>query len=796
MHKNLKNLEFGTKADTLERLHKLPIGAKTLPIISFTKHEWNSDSKNLLRNIAKLTNNEVIVRSSAINEDTSSKSNAGKYLSIGHVNINKKKHSLLCKAINDVFSSYDNDDDNQVFVQEHLSNIKIAGVAFTVDLTTYSDYYIINYDDLGGYDSVTSGATSDLNTYVHYKYSPYKSKIQNFNKLIKALNNLEQIFNNNHLDVEFAITEDNVIYILQVRPIVISTNNYFPLDKTKFQSYLDKLRKKVEKLKRPHPNLYGDTSIFGVMPDWNPAEIVGIKPRALALSLYKEIITDSIWAYQRNNYGYKNLRSFPLLISFLGQPFIDVRISFNSFIPNGLSYSLSHKLANYYLQELTRKKENHDKIEFNILFSCFFLDIDKQMNRLNGKFKTSETIELKQELLRITNDVINPEEGLCIKDLKKINQLEQRSNKIHNSEMAITDKIYWLLEECKRYGTLPFAGLARCGFIAMQFLHSLIRINIITEEEFHIIMSSLNTITSQFSIDIQKLQNGKLDKKEFISKYGHLRPGTYDILSDRYDDGFDRYFKPQENAESKINPRGKIHGKSFELSRTKKSELIKILKTNKLNTTPIKLFTFIKRAIEGREYAKFIFTKCLSDAIKLIEKLGEKYDINKQDMSNLDINVIMRLYSSLDIKDLPDILSENIKNNKEAYEITNCIKLPHLIIDESDIYQFSLDKLAPNFVTLKRIEGEVLLERDFNIQSMDGKIVFIKSADPGYDWIFSKSIKGLVTMYGGANSHMAIRTAELGICAIIGVGELNFNNWSKAKTLLIDCNNKFVKPIL
>ena len=31
------------------------------------------------------------------------------------------------------------------------------------------------------------------------------------------------------------------------------------------------------------------------MPDWNPAEIIGIKPKPLALSLYRELITDHIW---------------------------------------------------------------------------------------------------------------------------------------------------------------------------------------------------------------------------------------------------------------------------------------------------------------------------------------------------------------------------------------------------------------------------------------------------------------------------------------------------------------------
>ena len=52
--------------------------------------------------------------------------------------------------------------------------------------------------------------------------------------------------------------------------------------------------------------------------------------------------------------------------------------------------------------------------------------------------------------------------------------------------------------------------------------------------------------------------------------------------------------------------------------------------------------------------------------------------------------------------------------------------------------------------------------------NLGNKVVFINSADPGYDWIFTKKILALVTKYGGANSHMAIRANELGIPAVIG----------------------------
>ena len=38
------------------------------------------------------------------------------------------------------------------------------------------------------------------------------------------------------------------------------------------------------------------------MPDWNPAEMIGTKPRPLALSLYRELITDKVWSEQRLDY--------------------------------------------------------------------------------------------------------------------------------------------------------------------------------------------------------------------------------------------------------------------------------------------------------------------------------------------------------------------------------------------------------------------------------------------------------------------------------------------------------------
>ena len=61
----------------------------------------------------------------------------------------------------------------------------------------------------------------------------------------------------------------------------------------------------------------------------------------------------------------------------------------------------------------------------------------------------------------------------------------------------------------------------------------------------------------------------------------------------------------------------------------------------------------------------------------------------------------------------------------------------------------------------------------------------IENADPGYDFIFSHGIKGLITKYGGPNSHMSIRCEELNITAAIGVGDL-FEKCIFLKSIIID----------
>ena len=74
-------------------------------------------------------------------------------------------------------------------------------------------------------------------------------------------------------------------------------------------------------------------------------------------------------------------------------------------------------------------------------------------------------------------------------------------------------------------------------------------------------------------------------------------------------------------------------------------------------------------------------------------------------------------------------------------------------------------------------------------------IICIENADPGYDFLFEKNIKGLITKYGGLNSHMAIRCAELNLPALIGVGEKNFKNICNHNYMKLNCDQNTIELI-
>lgn len=774
-----------------EMLRKLQDGLQCVTILPIYMVCYQDYHKNPAMELGRLRMgfqgiSTVIVRSSSTQEDTQEQSNAGKYASVLNVRLDSDRD--IMDAIEYVYASYKTDAlGEELLIQPMLEDVIRSGVVFTEDMETFADYYVVSYHEGADTEAVTSGSTNDMRTYIHYKYAKQEPSDRDIANLLGQCREIEGFLDNAALDIEFAITREHQVYILQVRPIARGRKESYK--KFCLDDSLHRIYKKAAKLNRPHPFLLGNGTCFGVMPDWNPAEILGARPKKLAISLYKELITDQVWALQRKNYGYRNLTLHPLMVSFCGIPYIDTRITFNSFIPAKLNDKISEKLVNYYLHCLAAYPAYHDKIEFEIVFSCYYLGLPGRLKRLmEYGFNINELKRIEFSLLELTNQIIHPDRGLYKKDIHKAEVLEEKYSQIINSGISLIDKIYWLMEICKEYGTLPFAGVARAGFIGIQFLNSFVEQGIITAGEKDLFMNSLNTVTHNMNRDLDALHAGKMDKEDFLETYGHIRPGTYDILSPRYDEAFSLYFGSKGSRKTGKQEAG-VGSYGFRESVMEQINLE--LQENGLEVTAQELVTFIGEAIEGREYVKFIFTKLVSEILRLIGQLGQRFQIPIEDMAYVDISLIKQLYTDLYYGNIRNIFLANIEDNKRQYQYARQIKLPSIIVKPLDVYGFYLLQEEPNFITQKWVVGQPMPE-PFDQAELAGRIAFIRSADPGYDYLFSQDIGGLVTQFGGANSHMAIRCAELGIPAVVGCGEQNFKDWVKAGKIELDCEKKQV----
>lgn len=769
-------MKFKTKA---RNLYNLRLKTAKIPKLYFFKvSDFKKNKKLYLDKIQKIFKDKIAVRSSSSTEDGINKSNAGMFKSF--LNINCKDLKNLENCIFEVIKSYKRNKgkNDEILIQNMVQNVSSSGVATSCDKDSYAPYYHINFSKSKDTSIVTSGRGGSK-SFIFFKYSKNKPKSIFLRKIIKLISELENKFNNNYLDIEFIVDKKNKLHLVQVRPLVKKTNN----KNIDYNKQLKKLEKKICKLQLPHHDLLGKKTAFGVMPDWNPAEIIGIKPKPLALSLYQELVTDHIWSEQRRDYGYRNVGSNHLMANFFGTPYVDIRVDFNSWIPASLDTKISEKLINFYIDKFIKNKKFHDKVEFEILFTCFTPSSSKRIKKILKKNFSEVEISLILNSLKKINFISAQNFKI---ELSKIDYLKKRQDIIKKSKMYYIDKIYWLIEDCKRYGTLPFAGLARNAFVATDILNSLIKENIISQYKVNKFLSEINTITSEIFKDWKKFS-----RKNFLIKHGHLRPNTYEITSLNYKEGYKFYFS---NRNKNMGIYKSSH-RNVTFSQNEKLKINKFLLKSNLNLNFKEFINYIRESIKMREYSKHVFSKSIDYLFENIKILCNRLKISRYDASYLRISQITDLYYNLSNHNISETFKSEIKKNKSQYNLNNGIKLPETISSFKDIYFYYESQNKINFIGNKSIYSDIfyLNDKSIKIDKIKNKIVCIESADPGYDFIFLTKIKGLVTKFGGVNSHMSVRCSELQIPAAIGVGDNKFNQIIKQKKIELNCEAKKIE---
>ena len=770
-------MKFSNKSQNLKKIEKLVTKSIIGKQYSFYIKFWNRNKNKIINDIKnKFDNKSIIIRSCSNFEDGNNYSLAGHFKSV--LNVKSNSSSQISTSINKVIKSFEkkNNENDQIFIQKQIKNIKLSGVIFTRGLNNNSNYYFINFDNkTKKTDTITSGVFGGDTLVVKRDFSKkiYYKNI-NFKKIIDACKEIENITNVSNLDVEFSLDKNNKIHIFQFRKLYF--NKKIKFDEKYFNNIFSKNIKKYKKITK-NINQKVFNNHLSLMSDWNPAEMIGLLPKNLSYELYDFLITDKTWAKQRYEFGGDIKPNSSLMINIFGRPFINVVSSLKSFIPKKINKSLKNKILLSYLGILNNTKSLHDKIEFDVAFTCWTPDF------INESYKRLNKYGLSQNEINIFSFHLKKMTILYLKNRNKftnnIFKLENKRNEIfNNKKQNDLEKFFKLINDCKNYGILPFAHAARYAFIAQSILRYFVRKKIISKNRYDDFMSSIETISTDLIIDKEKFINKIITKNELINKFGHLREGTYEIAKKSYSEDPKNYLL-EKNYQKYLR-------KNFKFNKTEINKIRNIgLQYYNLNFDEI--IKFIVSSIKEREQYKFEFTKNIDLAFKILIKWAKINKIKRTDLSYANLSDLKKIKNK---KLLINQFKKNLFENKSNYKKNIFFETPEFINSIDDFYSYELPKSKPNFITNLNVTGELVSTYANNIA---GKIVLIENADPGFDWIFSKKISGLITKFGGANSHMAIRCAEHSIPAAIGVGENLFNKIQNSKKISIRCDYKDIK---
>jgi hypothetical protein len=335
-----------------------------------------------------------------------------------------------------------------------------------------------------------------------------------------------------------------------------------------------------------------------------------------------------------------------------------------------------------------------------------------------------------------------------------------------------------------------FAHLARAAFVATSLVRGLVASGAITRERADTYLASTETVFGRLQADATAVRTGALAWDDFVDRYGHLRPGTYDITSPRYAAAPDEYLRPlvdQAGSAADTAPT------TFDWTSAERDAIAAELAALGLAVDVARLDHFVRAAIAGREDGKFVFTRSLSEALEALAAFGASMGFEREDLSHVRIADLLRARDGL--ADPRAFLLRRVEEGVEEHLVTQGVALPAQIATDADLTCFEQVTAEPNFVTRHAVEAPAVVDPSGPGADVAGRVVLIPSADPGYDWLLARGIAGLVTMFGGANSHMAVRAAECSLPAAIGVGEIRYEQLAGASVLRVDCGARTITVV-
>lgn len=714
----------GDKATPLLKLSGRLRTAKVPPCVLLNLRHWHTDPDKAISEVLHTIKGDSLAVRSARNGEDSHLGNAGRYLSLLDVAADPE---ALSHAVRRIFESYGPLRDNDhVLVQPQIKGITHAIVASTRGAFA-SAYDSVSYAEGNAPDAITRG-DCPADTW----YLDPAVEVENLPRpVIRALRLLDELrskIDSTPFEVELLDT-DETLWLLQVRRLPGS------LSTAETEKTIQCATTQLNQYREDGANL------LGLMPDWNPAELLGAHPRPFALSLFQSVIGDASWWRARAELGYSRPYADQLIRPVAGRPYVDVRASFESLCPAELSLEERARLSGAWLGRLRANPQLHDRVEFDVVVSGFEFDAAARLAELDCGVAQSRLVPL---LRKLTTGALDA--GNLRQSIRYFSQLLMTPAPTRGS---LKDRIPFLRDHVAQ----RFARVARSDFLAQALWRS---------------ASRRGAIASHRCLDVLAIFNEE-DSMRGSAAGRHARPSQFDIRS--LERSSERY--QQQVPKQRDRPY---------LALSESRNMIELLEESSLAWSPEQLLEISRLAARARELGKRVLAALLGDWLGLAQGFGESRHLDAESLSWLPWE------TAIDASLTSASAIERSMLAKHQHVDEARLRMPMLLENIQDLRAAHLPASSGHFYGQGTVEARVILIDESSTPDMlpAHSIVAIHSADPGYEWIFLHQPVALITAYGGPHSHMALRCADAACGTVLGLGTERFHKLVGASTLRVD----------
>ena len=717
------------KQGSLRRLAPFLRNSRVPPGAGVLWRDWTRHRASTLARIAgELPAGPVAVRSDRVDEDAPSGAAAGRYRTV--LGVAAADAPAVATAIDAVFASYASAcaDDN-VFVQQQVIDVRHAAVVLGHALPDGAPYLVVSIAPGPRSDPVTGGDATVETWYVSRDRCARAALPALCRRCVDTYLEIEGLAGE-AADIELVFDAADQAWLLQARALVASQAP---------AAQVVARRREVELA------LGGSDILLGLMPDWNPAELIGEHPRPLARALFQRLIGNRAWRLARERLGHARTAERPLLRIHAGRPYVDVPLSLHSLLPRGLDADLANRLLDAQCARLRERPELHDKVEFEIAFSAPVCAMAWQFSERYPRLFTPSQYRAFERALQAT--------GRSLFSPSTTARLVTSFERTLADLAAPVRNIDAFLLRLELRTALHFAMAARQAFASEALLRSAIAIGAleaaVLEQTRHDAGAALRALVGDDD--------------------GPIRAGTFEIAA-----------PPRRGwaRAARCSAPAPMQERTSRLEDGARARLREALQGAGVDLAPDVLIAQHAHAVFAREFGKHVLALGVSRALDALAERAVARGIDTATAGWLDPDLLLA--------DAGD-LHAPAQAAREAHALDALLRMP-LLMDGPRLDVIHHRPGAPNYLGRGRVCGDVAVLDEYSTpHDLPARaLVAIASANPGYDWMFEHRPLALVTAFGGPNSHMAIRCAQARVPALLGIGPEAFKRLVSARRVAID----------